>query len=243
MPPVVRSQRKGCCLFQVFAGEKMKKTEIKGVVFDMDGLMFDSERVVQLSWDQAGELMGLGKLGHNIYHTLGFNREKRKEYFKEKYGEEFPFEKFQELYRQCFQEYVRENGLPVKQGLHEILEFLKESQIPMAVATSSSQEHALGNLEKEGILGYFQAVITGNMVSRGKPWPEIYEKACRALDLPPEQVLALEDSYSGLRAAHTAGMITVMVPDLLTDSSCVDEILDGKMTSLLEVRDWIASMR
>ena len=84
MPPVVRSQRKGCCLFQVFAGEKMKKTEIKGVVFDMDGLMFDSERVVQLSWDQAGELMGLGKLGHNIYHTLGFNREKRKEYFKEK---------------------------------------------------------------------------------------------------------------------------------------------------------------
>ena len=86
MPPVVRSQRKGCCLFQVFAGEKMKKTEIKGVVFDMDGLMFDSERVVQLSWDQAGELMGLGKLGHNIYHTLGFNREKRQEYFKEKYG-------------------------------------------------------------------------------------------------------------------------------------------------------------
>ena len=74
--------------------------------------------------------------------------------------------------------------LPVKQGLHEILEFLKKSQIPMAVATSSSQEHALGNLEKEGLLGYFQAVITGNMVSRGKPWPEIYEKACRALDLP-----------------------------------------------------------
>ena len=60
----------------------MKKTEIKGVVFDMDGLMFDSERIVQLSWDQAGERMGLGKLGHNIYHTLGFNREKRKNILK-----------------------------------------------------------------------------------------------------------------------------------------------------------------
>ena len=221
----------------------MKKIKIKGVVFDMDGLMFDSERIVQLSWDQAGELMGLGRLGHNIYHTLGFNREKRKEYFKEKYGEEFPFEKFQELYRQCFQEYVKENGLPVKEGLHEILDFLWREGIPMAVATSSGQEHAEVNLKREGIFQYFQAVISGNMVSKGKPWPEIYEKACRALNLLPEQVLALEDSYSGLRAAHAAGMITVMVPDLLTDSSCVDEILDGKMGSLLEVRDWIASMR
>ena len=113
----------------------------------------------------------------------------------------------------------------------------------MAVATSSGQEHAEVNLKREGNFQYFQAVISGNMVSKGKPWPEIYEKACRALNLLPEQVLALEDSYSGLRAAHAAGMITVMVPDLLTDSSCVDEILDGKMGSLLEVRDWIASMR
>ena len=221
----------------------MKKIKIKGVVFDMDGLMFDSERIVQLSWDQAGELMGLGRLGHNIYHTLGFNREKRKEYFKEKYGEAFPFEKFQELYRQCFQEYVKENGLPVKEGLHEILDFLWREGIPMAVATSSGQEHAEVNLKREGIFQYFQAVISGNMVSKGKPWPEIYEKACRALNLLPEQVLALEDSYSGLRAAHAAGMITVMVPDLLTDSSCVDEKKKKKMGSLLEVRDWIASMR
>lgn len=220
----------------------MKIIQIKGVVFDMDGLMFDSERIVQMSWDQAGELLGLGKLGHNIYHTLGFNREKRREYFTEKYGERFPFEKFQELYRRCFQEYVKENGLPVKPGLHEILRFLWERKIPMAVATSSSQEHAEENLRKEGILQYFQTVITGNMVSKGKPWPEIYEKACRALGLPPEQVLALEDAPSGLLAAHRAGMITVMVPDLLQDSSAVDQILDGKMDSLLEVRDWIASL-
>lgn len=220
----------------------MKNTEIKGVVFDMDGLMFDSERIVQLSWDQAGERMGLGKLGHNIYHTLGFNREKRKEYFKEKYGEDFPFEKFQELYRQCYQDYVQAKGLPAKPGLGEILEFLREKKIPMAVATSSSEEHARGNLEREGILQYFQAVITGNMVSKGKPYPEIYQKACKALGLAPERVLALEDSYSGLRAAHAAGMITVMVPDLLKDSSCVEEILDGKMDSLFEVRDWIASL-
>lgn len=221
----------------------MERKEIAGVVFDMDGLIFDSERIVQYSWNIAGERMGYGPLGDNIYHTLGFNRKRREEYFSKKYGEDFPFEKFQETYRNIFQEYVRENGLPPKKGLHELLEYLREEQLPMAVATSSSQEHALGNLEREGILEYFQAVITGNMVEKAKPHPEIYLRACQALGLLPEKVLALEDSYNGLESAHKAGMITVMVPDLLWDSSCVDQILDGKADSLLEVRDWIASMR
>ena len=80
-------------------------------------------------------------------------------------------------------------------------------------------------------------------MAEAKPSPEIYEKACKALQVDPREALALEDSYNGIRSAHGAGMITIMIPDLLKDSSCVDEILDGKMDSLLEVRDWIASMR
>lgn len=221
----------------------MKVRKISGVVFDMDGLMFDSERIVQYSWDVAGVKMGYGKLGDNIYHTLGFNREKRIQYFKEKYGEDFPFGKFQEIYRAAFYEYVENHGLPVKKGLHELLELLKEKQIPMAVATSSSHEHAVNNLKQEGIFDYFKVVITGNMVTEAKPSPEIYLKACRELKIAPDEALALEDSYNGIRSAHNAGMITIMVPDLLKDSSCVDNILDGKMDSLLDVRDWIASVR
>lgn len=221
----------------------MEKKNIKAVVFDMDGLMFDSERIVQKSWDIAGEQMGYGKLGGHIVNTLGFNRERREQYFKETCGADFPFERFQELYRKAFYEYVEHEGLPAKKGLHQLLQLLRRKQIPMAVATSSSREHAVGNLKKEGIEDYFAAVITGNMVSEAKPSPEIYEKACRALGVDPREALALEDSYNGIRSAHGAGMITIMIPDLLTDSSCVDEILDGKMESLLEVEHWIASMR
>lgn len=221
----------------------MEKKNIKAVVFDMDGLMFDSERIVQRSWDIAGEQMGYGKLGGHIVNTLGFNRERREQYFKEACGADFPFERFQELYRKAFYEYVEHYGLPAKKGLHQLLQLLRRMQIPMAVATSSSREHAVGNLKKEGIEDYFAAVITGNMVSEAKPSPEIYEKACRALGVDPGEALALEDSYNGIRSAHGAGMITIMIPDLLTDSSCVDEILDGKMESLLEVEHWIASMR
>lgn len=221
----------------------MEKIKLKGVVLDMDGLMFDSERIVQYSWDVAGKQLGLGALGENIYHTLGFNRERRKIYFQEKYGEDFPFEKFQESYRTAYHVYVKEHGLPVKKGLHELLRYLQEEGIQMAVATSSSGEHARRNLRQEGIEGVFTAVITGDMVSRAKPDPEIYEKACRALGLLPQETLALEDSYNGLWAAYRAGMVTVMVPDLLTDSSSVDAIIEKKLDSLLAVRDWITSLR
>lgn len=221
----------------------MEKRKIRAVVFDMDGLMFDSERIVQYSWDIAGEQLGYGKLGYHIVNTLGFNRERREAYFRKNYGEEFPFPLFLETYRKVFREYVKEYGLPAKKGLHELLEALKKWEIPMAVATSSSRQHVFENLEKEKLSSYFSAVITGDMVSQAKPSPEIYQKASRALKSNPEETLALEDSYHGIRAAHDAGMITVMVPDLLKDSTCVDEILDGKFQSLLEVKDWIASMR
>ena len=80
----------------------MEKREIHGVVFDMDGLMFDSERIVKYSWDVAGERMGYGKLGDNIFHTLGFNVDKRKRHFKDTYGEDFPFELFRDEYRKAF---------------------------------------------------------------------------------------------------------------------------------------------
>lgn len=220
----------------------MEKRDIHGVVFDMDGLMFDSERIVKYSWDVAGERMGYGKLGDNIFHTLGFNVDKRKRHFKDTYGEDFPFELFRDEYRKAFWEYEEKNGLPAKKGLHELLDVLAQRNIPMAVATSSSHAYAENNLKREGIQAYFSAVITGSMVTEAKPSPEIYRKACEALKVSPACALALEDSYNGIRSAHGAGMITVMIPDLLTDSSPVDELLDGKMDSLLAVARWIETI-
>ncbi|MGN0400276.1 MAG: HAD family hydrolase [Blautia sp.] len=220
----------------------MKNREIRGVVFDMDGLMFDSERIVKYSWDVAGEEMGYGKLGDNIVNTLGFNVERRKAYFRKKYGEDFPFEQFRDTYRAAFHRYETEHGIPAKKGLHQIIKVLKECEIPMAVATSSSHDYAMNNLEREGIAGVFTCIITGGMVKEAKPSPEIYRKACEGLNIQPEYGLALEDSYNGIRSAHDAGMVTIMIPDLLKDSSPVDGILDGKMDSLLEAAEWIRSM-
>ena len=127
----------------------------------------------------------------------------------------------------------------VKEGLYELLRFLKEVNIKRAVATSSSHDRTLKNLRGAGILEDFQAVITGGMVTEAKPSPEIYLKACAALEVPPDKALALEDSYNGIRSAHDAGMKVVMIPDLLTDSSPVDDLLDAKLGTLSEVVRWM----
>ena len=139
-----------------------KLKEIQAVVFDMDGLMFDSERYVQKSWDIAGERLGYGPLGHNIVNTLGTNLTNRKKYFLEHYGNDFPFDKFLDGYRDAYYELV-EDGVPAKKGLHEILKVLREKGLKIGVATSSSEEHAVSNLKREGIFDYFDSVITGNL--------------------------------------------------------------------------------
>lgn len=216
-------------------GQKIKR--LQAVVFDMDGLMFDSERYVQKSWDIAGKILGYGPLGHNIVNTLGTNRTNREIYFKEHYGQDFPFEKFLDTYRNAYWEMSKEKEVPAKEGLHELLEVLKKHHIKMGVATSSSEEHAFGNLKREGIENYFQAVITGNMIEHGKPEPDIYIEACQRLHVKPGQAIALEDAVNGILAAHRAGMMPVMIPDMIKDTSQVDEILFAVYDSLLDVAE------
>lgn len=213
----------------------------EAVVFDMDGVMFDSERIVQYSFNKAGEEMGYGLLGdENICFTLGMNRAGRKAYFKEKYGQDFPYDAFQNRYSEIYKEYVKRNGLPVKPGLSEILEVLEKKGIPAAVATSSSRENALENLRQAGVLEKFKAVITGDMVKEAKPDPEIYQKACARLDTKPCRAMALEDAPKGIIAAKRAGMYAVFVPDILEDMEKFPVLPDRKEESLLTAASWLS---
>ena len=209
----------------------------QAVVFDMDGLMFDSERMIQRSWDVVGVKMGFGKMGKDIYHTLGLNNAERERYFKSAYGEDFPYLEFRENYRAEVARDTRENGTPVKKGLYELLEVLKEKQMKLAVATSSSYENTVELLKETKVYSYFQEIVTGNMVEHSKPAPDIYQKACEKLNVLPEHALALEDSYNGIRSGYAAGMKVIMIPDLLTDSSCVDDLLFAKMEALAAVAE------
>jgi len=215
--------------------------EIKAVIFDMDGLMIDSERIVQHAWNIVGERLGYGNLGEDIYHTMGLSVVGREQYFVDKYGTEFPFQKFLSEYRKEYYDYVNENGIDAKPGLYQLLEKLKELGIPMVVATSTSRESAMKSLEAKKVTSYFEGFVCGDMVTESKPSPEIYLRACELIGVNPKNAIALEDSFNGIKAAYSAGMMPVMVPDLIKDTLEVDEILFAKCVDLNEVADWIAS--
>ena len=183
--------------------------------------------------------MGYGDLGEDIYQTMGLNVVRREDYFKGKYGKEFPFKEFLTDYRKEYYEYVKEYGIDAKPGLYQLLETLKQLRLPMVVATSTSRESAMKNLEAKNVTSYFEGFVCGDMVTEAKPSPEIYLKACEVIGVDPKNAIALEDSFNGIKAAYAAGMMPVMVPDLIKDTSEVDDLLFAKKANLNEVDEWI----
>ena len=201
----------------------------------MDGLLFDSERVVQRAWNYAGELMGYPEFGNHIYHTIGFNRKRRGEYFREHVNPEFPMDWFTELTRKKYYQILEQEGIPKKPGVEELLQYAKESGIKRALATSSSRYHAEAMLGRYDLLRYFDGAVCGDMVTRGKPAPEIYIKAAQIIGLPCEYALALEDAPNGVRAAAAANMRVIMVPDLVEPDEEIQRIAWKRCDSLFDV--------
>lgn len=209
------------------------KGNLEAVVFDMDGLMFNTEWVIRYSWEVTGKEMGYENFGQNIFNALGMNYNRRKEYFLGKYGEDFDFEGFVDRYREVSTSYIRENGTPVKKGLYNILKFLKEKGIKMAVATSSSKKFAMDKIIDVGIEDYFDVIVCGDMVTKSKPDPQIYKMACDKLGVDYNRCVAFEDSPNGIRSSSAAGMNPIMIPDLVADApEDVEEMLVAKLESL-----------
>lgn len=194
---------------------------IKALLFDMDGLLLDSERVVQESWNAAGEALGYGKVGEHIYNTLGMNAAGRKEYFNNVFGTGFPYEEFQKLSRKEFFNVADQEGIPLKPGAKELIFYAKQMGYKVGLVTSSRKEYAVDVLKKAGIFSYFDGCIFGDMVSKSKPDPEIYEKGCKMLGEEPEWCVAFEDAPAGVMAASAAGIDVIMVPDLVQPDDAI----------------------
>ena len=210
---------------------------MKAVVFDMDGLMFDTERLFVHAWDYAGEKMGLGKAGYMNIRTLGLNATLCRQVWIEEFGDRFNAEELRKYTKEFFDEYYVNNKVPVKKGLYVLLEYLKKNGYKLAVASSTNRRDVEHHLKDAGVYEYFDAVICGDMVSKSKPEPDIYLKACEAIGVEPEEALALEDSKNGLLAAHRAGMRVIMVPDSWEVDEEVKKFLWAMCGSLEEVKE------
>lgn len=208
---------------------------IEAIVFDMDGLLFDSERIVQRSWEEAGNQLGLEHMGETIYHTLGMNLAGRNHYFRNTIAKDFPCEEFAKQARIWFYKIVNEEGLPMKNGARKLLEYGKANGYRMAIATSSRREYALKNLKAAKIYDFFDAGVFGDMVQHAKPNPEIYLKACDSIGAAPANCIALEDAPAGIRAAYAAGMKPIMIPDLVAPTPEIEALLYETCDTLLGV--------
>lgn len=199
--------------------------KIKAAVFDMDGLMFDTERLAMAAWDYAGEKMGLGKAGYMVMKTLGVTAERADEIWREEFGSNVDTKAMRRYGREFTDNFYEHNKVPVKYGLYELLDWLKSSGIKTAVASSSTRRAVLRNLESAGITDKFDIIVSGEMATRSKPAPDIYLKACELLGENPNDCIALEDSRNGLWAAHNAGCRVIMVPDLWKADEETEKIL------------------
>ena len=138
-----------------------------------------------------------------------------------------------------FHSWAAGGKLPQKKGIKELLTFLKENQIPTAVASSTRREVVMRELEEGGLLPYFDRVICGDMVERSKPEPDIFLKACESLSIDATEAYAIEDSYNGIRAAFRAGMKPIMVPDLAEPTEEMEKLACCILPSLFEVMEYL----
>ncbi|MGB8453740.1 MAG: HAD family phosphatase [Anaerocolumna sp.] len=212
---------------------------IKSVVFDMDGVLFDTERVCSQVWYQVGKEMDLAGIDFAVTQCVGLNSSDTKQFFLNLYGKEFPYDQFRETSSVLFHKTMETQGLPIKPGVSELLNFLQDNNYKIALASSTNKATVMKYLDKAGITYYFQAVVTGDMVIHGKPDPEIYFKACKEIESPPELSIAIEDSPNGIKSAYSAGMKPIMVPDLIQPDEELKKLLYGKFDSLVEVRKYL----
>lgn len=211
------------------------------VVFDMDGVIFDSERLVLECWEEVGAKYYLEGMRETFLPCIGTNSVKTKEIVLERYGMDFPYDEFIREVSILFHEIVDWGDLPVKTGVRELLTYLKDHEIPIAVASSTRLAVVTQELKQAGLYECFSVVMGGDQLKRSKPEPDIYLMTCEKMGVRPANAYAIEDSYNGIRSAYSAGMKPIMVPDMLPPTEEMREKSVIILDDLLQVKDWFMS--
>ncbi|NLK94367.1 MAG: HAD family phosphatase [Clostridiales bacterium] len=188
--------------------------KVNAVIFDMDGLMLDTESITFICYKEAFREYGYD-MDKEFYKTLiGRNIKGTKECVLESYGSDFDFDSIYEEIDKKNDEYIKRNGVEIKKGLIELLKYLKDNNYKIAVATSTIREQAKELLESVGVINYFDGMVCGDDVINSKPDPEIFIKAASEINVHPKECMVLEDSGAGIEAAYLAGMVPINIPDM-----------------------------
>jgi HAD superfamily hydrolase (TIGR01509 family) len=183
-------------------------------LFDMDGLMLDTEPLAARAWGEAAAALGVDFDSALALMMIGRNFADCSAMIRARYAAPYPVDALLARWHAAYDAIVEREGLALKPGIHELLDWLEERAIPRAVATSTRRDRARSKLAQTALLPRFQALVGGDEVASGKPAPDIYVEAARRLGASTARCVVLEDSEPGVRAALAAGMVPIMVPDL-----------------------------
>lgn len=208
---------------------------VKAVIFDMDGLLLDTEKLLVRFWQEAAREAGFDMTREIALNIRSMHRSFAIPYLKSVLGDDFDYLKIRSRRMELMNEHLAKHGLELKKGAKTLLTYLNENKIPAAVATATDYERAEKYLKETGIFGYFDKIICATMVKVGKPKPDIYIYAASELGLEPSECAALEDSPNGVKSAAAAGCKTIMVPDLTEPDEELSRIIAAKAGSLDEV--------
>lgn len=213
---------------------------IEGAIFDMDGVLFDTERIYQQTWQEIAAERHI-KLDDGLPEAVsGTSGEHTCRVIERYYG----VSDGTAIVEECM-ERVRKKLLihvPIKEGVQEILRLLKEKDIRMAVASSNSVQQIEANLQGAGIREYFAEIVSGSEVDRGKPEPDIFLYAAKRIGCEPKKCFVFEDSENGVRAGYGAGCVTIMIPDMIKPTSEITQFCYKICSDFREVQKEIADI-
>lgn len=216
--------------------------KIKAIIFDMDGVIFDTEMVYLKVWSKIFEKYGY-KMTKEIYiSVLGTGRENVKKVFVNNYGSNLPID---DMYKERDENLAKEieKGVALKAGAYEILKYLKENDFKIALATSAISKRAFKQLKQANIYKFFDAVVCRDEVEKTKPNPDIFLKAADKLNVNKSECIVIEDSSAGIKAAFNAGMIPIHVIDLKDADSDILEMAYKSFNNLNDVKNELINLK
>lgn len=221
--------------------EKNVEKGTKAVVFDMDGVIFDTQILYNESYREAGKSFGIEKerMEEIIVRTMGVNIPESIIAIREMMGQDFQAEEMLSLMLEIFQKRVEKEGLPMKPGVCELLKWLKEHGFLTGLASSTEMDRIMRYLQKAQLKSYFDFITGGDKVSNGKPAPDIYLQACENMGVDPRETYGVEDSYNGIRSAYSAGMKVIMIPDSLQPVKEIQPMIFRKFDSLTDFLEYL----
>ncbi|NNJ30857.1 HAD family hydrolase [Lacrimispora defluvii] len=208
---------------------------IKGIIFDMDGVIFDTEWLSTCAWLEVGNQLNIDLPLAFINSFKGCSAKTSEALFKERFGQDFDYVSARAKRTQYMKEYISQKGVPIKKGLFQLLNYLQDNQIKRVVATSTDRKLTEFYLNSTGVLSCLDGMITGDCVEKSKPDPEIFIKAKQLIESEAEECFVIEDSPAGIYAGEAAGIRVIHIPDQVVVNQMVKSKIYKICNNLAEV--------